>query len=746
MLSFVLAIVAGQGALPVERDAYGVPHVYAPTWDEAFFHAGFSVAEDRLWQMENSRRVARGRMAEAFGAQFAASDREVLRFGYTDEELGKQLAGLSSRVRSAFDAYARGVNAYIEQASKAGKLPEGYEKGGLSHEPWTVLDSAAIAVRTLQLFGRRDPGEIRNWVVYQYLQTQPAKDRALDVLDDFVWHNDPRSPTTIRPEDEPPASVNPRFPKPARSVTVSHLAALPKLTMLDLLPAVRIGMGDETRRIAQAVGAPFKGGSYAAVVGKGRSATGTPLLLSAPQMGHFAPSVVHELSISAPGVAAAGMDIPGVPGIAIGYTPRVGWALTSGVADTDDVFYFPAEGEDGYKYGSESRKLEVIRRTLKTKGRPDETVEARRTHAGPVVLSSKGYVFSRRSASWMRELESLDAMFSLFDVKTPEDLERALSRATMNFNILYAFSDGAVGWRFLGYIPQRAEGFDPRFPLPGVPEAEWKGWIPFAQMPRSENPKSGLVYNWNNKPAPWWPNWDTPAWGRTFRVEALARSLDKPKLSIQDLEIAAWTIARTDFTVPHFLPFVQPALSGEIGRELGDAAKYLASYDGRRVAGSQGATIYGAFVDELRKELFSQHVGSFFNPDLFRMAAQPSVMLNALGGTTELSYLGTRSARDVVRTAFEKAVQDLARRRGEDSALWTHDPGGIAVPDEPPIPYGDRGTYIQLLEMRTVPRGRNVLPPGVAETGPHSRDQAPLARAWMYKPMRIRPSGVSPSR
>ena len=74
----------------ISRDEYGVPHIQASTVSDAFFQAGYAVAQDRLWQMESSRRLARGRLSEVFGKALVNSDREILSTGYTDEELQQQ--------------------------------------------------------------------------------------------------------------------------------------------------------------------------------------------------------------------------------------------------------------------------------------------------------------------------------------------------------------------------------------------------------------------------------------------------------------------------------------------------------------------------------------------------------------------------------------------------------------------------------------------------------------------------------
>jgi penicillin amidase len=519
MLSALALFAAGQATPAIVRDAYGVPHIRAASLEQAFYYAGYAVAQDRLWQMENSRRLARGRMAEVYGRQFLASDQEILRTGYTDEELQAQYDRLAPRTRLAATAYARGVNAWIAEA-KAKGLPEGYAQLGFAPEPWTVLDSAAVGVALLQRFGRGGAGEIRNMALLGYMQARPnAKGREFDLLDDFAFFDDPASPTTVRPEDDPLARNHPSFPLPDRKTTEQHAALLPKANLFELLPGIRIVSREESARVAERVAAPFKTGSYAIVVAPRRSTSGRAMLLSGPQMGFRSPSVVHEMSIQAPGFAVAGMDVPGVPGIVIGHTRDHAWGLTSGVADTDDIFFYPGEGADGYRYGNESRKLQVIRRTLRVKGEPDQTVEVQRTVDGPVVLrsASSGTLFAKRASYWGAEMRSFDAVLSLPWARDANSIERALRGATMSFNFFYATRKGDIGYLYTGRVPVRAPGLDPRLPTPGGPRYAWRGFIPPKQMPRVRKPRSGLIANWNNKPATWCPNSDTPRGVRVFR-------------------------------------------------------------------------------------------------------------------------------------------------------------------------------------------------------------------------------------
>lgn len=739
MLSAAFALALLAQANPIERDAYGVPHVVANSLEEAFYSAGFAVAEDRLWQMENSRRLARGKMAEVFGKAMLDSDKEVIRMGYTDGELQAQLDKLSPKVRTAYREYARGVNAFIDDATRKDELPKGYEANGFRPEPWTELDSAAITIRLFQMFGRGGAGEVRNLALFTYLNTQPVKPKVFDVVDDFLWFQEPSSPTTVLAEDDAGNGGRPQFVIPDRLQTQKALDALPKFALFDLLPGLRLLQHEDSDMLAAMVSAPFKTGSYAVVVGKNRSATGWPLLLGAPQMGFTAPSIVHEISITFPGFSVVGMDVPGVPGVAIGHTDKIAWTVTSGIADTDDIYSFK-DGGSSYAFGNEQEPFESAFVPIKVKGEEDQKIERKRTIWGPVVITSPSAsaVLVRRSSYWGREMESAETFFELATASTADEIEKAADKATMTFNLFYAVNTGDIGYRYLGLVPVRPAGADPRFPIVASPANDWKGFIPVSQMPRVRNPKGGLITNWNNKPVSWWPNYDTPAWGRIFRVDALNNTLPSRQVGIPDLETAAWSIARTDPSFRFFKPHLHKALVDAKLEGLEDEARaYLLAFDGRNFEGSPGASLYAQWVIALREELFMRHVGTLLAPETFRQAIQPSLILNAIEGRTKFDYLAGRKPEEVGLSGFKKAVERM-KPRDVDPALWGYRPGVIQFPGESPVPYSDRGTYIQIVEARRTPRGRNVLPPGVSEDGPHAKDQIPLSRAWTYKPMRFR--------
>src|SRR5882724_5808741 len=70
-----LAVAGLQEPVEVLRDRWGVPHIYAKNADDLFFAQGFVAAQDRLFQLELWRRLARGESAEIYGADAVEADR-----------------------------------------------------------------------------------------------------------------------------------------------------------------------------------------------------------------------------------------------------------------------------------------------------------------------------------------------------------------------------------------------------------------------------------------------------------------------------------------------------------------------------------------------------------------------------------------------------------------------------------------------------------------------------------------------
>ena len=124
------------------RDENGIPHIFAATETDSSFALGFVHAQDRLWQMEFTRRIGAGRLSEIIGRETVETDRFLRTLGLyrLAEQQAEQLTGGAKRV---LDAYVDGVNAYI--VNHRGAWPLEFMLLGFEPEAWKPADSLVWA-------------------------------------------------------------------------------------------------------------------------------------------------------------------------------------------------------------------------------------------------------------------------------------------------------------------------------------------------------------------------------------------------------------------------------------------------------------------------------------------------------------------------------------------------------------------------------------------------------------------------
>jgi len=277
---FTTLMVDGD-AVTIFRDEFGVPHIFALTNSGLFEAYGFTVAEDRLWQLELNRRAARGRLAEILGPSFADPDRVVRVTGYTDAELDAQFVRLTAEEREIFTAYRDGINRYLAEVvarDPLTKLPFEFHVLGISPEPWTVRDSVAFGAFMARQFGEIGGRELKNQALLRTLIEKHGVDDGYAIFNDVRWVNDPDAPVTV-----PSTGATGRRQKfrPGKAVNSAQVHRLSNRWSSDVEA--------EARARWESIGIPTKLGSYAWVVSAAKSAEGFALLYGGPQMGFSAP-------------------------------------------------------------------------------------------------------------------------------------------------------------------------------------------------------------------------------------------------------------------------------------------------------------------------------------------------------------------------------------------------------------------------------------------------------------------------
>src|SRR5579883_683133 len=335
--------VAGLNAtVTIRRDEHGVPHVRAHTEADAWFGMGFAAAQDRLWQMEYDRLRAAGRLAEAAGAVALPADRLARRLDLV-RAARRDLAALSPATRAMFEAYAAGVNAFLER----GRLPLEYALTGIEPEPWEPWHSVAIF-------------KIRH-VLMGVWQTKLAQARLLAAIGPEAY---------ARLDGRPPAGSAVIVP-PSGVVR-----ALVENGAAEIAAAARL-LGF----LAEA-----EAGSNSWAVHGSRTTTGRPVICNDSHRALDVPTVYWQAHVACPAFDVIGATFPGTPGFPhFGHNGRVVWNITHGMADTQDLYIEEFDGEGRCRTPDGWQPCEHRRETITVRGGEPETIDLWRTQHGPVV-------------------------------------------------------------------------------------------------------------------------------------------------------------------------------------------------------------------------------------------------------------------------------------------------------------------------------------------------------------------------
>lgn len=528
------------------RDEFGVPHILAESAEALFEAFGYVVAQDRLTQLELSRRQAQGRLAEILGPKALERDISARRDGYTQAELQQQHFRLRAETRRLIAAYARGINRWMAlvRADRDKRLPRKLWQLGITEpEPWSIYDSLAIGVAVARRFGQRGGEELKN----------------LEELERLGWEeferkyplNDPSAPTTIALND----SGNPSGG--ATDVVLADLGHLPSpcgmvnfacggracLTLSRAGSVATTVRGGFTASISATLpGLPERLGSYAVVVSSGRSASGRAMLLGCPQMGFKGPQPGYEIDLHGGGFDVAGMTFPGVPAVLIGYNKHIAWTVTSGLSDTVDIFIEELNPENPrqYRFGGEWRGFESREEVFRVRGLSEPLRrEVYRSIHGPVfkIDEAKNLACSMKRTFWGEELKSTETFLQIDRAGSLEDFAEAVGSIALSFNLFCAASDGQIGFWHMGKYRIPAPGVDPRLPASGTGQEEWRGFVPRDKLPHIVNPREGLIVNWNNKPSRDWDNGDNIPWVGGHRVSHILDLLrGEERISLDELK------------------------------------------------------------------------------------------------------------------------------------------------------------------------------------------------------------------
>lgn len=578
-----VAVPGTRAPVTVLYDDRAVPHIFAGSEPDAWRALGYVVARDRLFQLEMGTLAASGRLTEVGGRRLLGADREMRGLGMprAAERAWASLAA-GSPARVATEAFADGVNAYIDSMSPA-EVPLEFRLLGISPERWKPVNTFLLLERM-------------GWTLaYENdLARLETRARIGGAATDALFPA--RSP--IQEPIQPNGQTKPRF----------DFAPLPPPGRPDSAAAALLGVLRGIAPSRQAAGGSAEDalGSNNWAVAPRRTAAGAALLAGDPHLELTLPSIWYEAQVTVPGLLDVyGVTIPGAPGIVIGFNRDIAWTFTNTQADVMDWFAETVDdGTHPTRYLLDGEWKPVERRIERYRGPRGAAVAVDTilyTHRGPLRRSGARWL----SVRWT-VLESSAALGSFGAAAKAKSVEE-FRRATDPYdapaqNMLVADRGGHIAIRSTGRFPIRAGDGRGDVVRDGARSTnDWQGYWPLARYPGAEDPAQGYLASANQQPVD--PNvepaylgtaWFSP-W-RALRINALLRAA--PPMT-PDLMMRMQTdpgSARADFFVPVFLG----AARARPGRaECGEGAKLLGEWPRSYTRENTRAVLFEAAMREL---------------------------------------------------------------------------------------------------------------------------------------------------
>ena len=649
---------------PVEilTDRWGVPHIYAKSFDDAFFAQGFQAARDRLWQMDLWRKRGLGEMAKDFGPAYVEGDRMARAFLFRGDMHREWLAYGSDSKRVAED-FVAGVNAFVALTKERPELlPIEFRLLGYEPAKWSAADVVRIRYPglTVNFLSEVDraaaycqggqSGERIDWLRRELVPPiQPVVPKGLDVC---------AIPVAELKRAYTLATASARFSKD----TLKVASGMPSL---DAMYAVR----DDVQTF----------GSNNWTIAPGKTTTGRPILANDPHRPHGAPSLRYISHIVAPEFNVIGAGEPFLPGISIGHNGTIAFGLTWFAMDQEDLYVYELnpQNADEYKYRGRWEPMATATEVLDVKGEPPRTVTLKFTRHGPLLYvdATNNHAYALRTA-WL-EL-GMAPYFGSMDYMRAQNWDQF--RAAMNRwgapgeNQVYADNSGNIGWIPGGLMPIRPN-WDGLFPVPGDGRYEWAGFRDMDELPSEFNPARGYVVtaNENNIPP------EHPAakrgvgyeWGAAARSERLKTIFaSKPRFALDDsLRMQTDTVSVHAQRIVKLVQGMGADVAGGDVR-LSQALQMLRAWDGNESRDSAPAAIFEVWFNKhLRDAVLRQALG-----EAGAKLAQPGDSTRVIMLLEEPGKWMTPEQRDAVMIASLKAALDeIGGKLGDDMHAWRWD-------------------------------------------------------------------------
>ena len=674
----------------VQRDARGIPTITAETSHDLFMAQGYVHAQDRFWEMDFRRHMTAGRLSELFGESQLGADK-FLRSLDWHGIAAQEVASLPKRERAYYEAYAEGVNAYLAERNGGALAFEytvlGLQNRGYKPEPWTPVDSAAW----LKAMAWDLRTNLEDETARALLTQQLDAERMADLYPDYPFDQHPvilaEDPdgSDIASADIPtrtglsePANNRSR-PRAATTTPGSDLQLAGVTQLLSQLDALMPSVGEGI-------------GSNSWVVAGEHTDTGLPLLANDPHLGSSLPSVWHQVQLRCATVTedcpydVSGFSFSGLPGVIIGHNQHVAWGFTNLTTDVADL-YIEKIQDDGYWHDGELRDFVIREETFKVAGGQDVHHEVRSTHHGP-ILSDLEPDFEKitlnppvandddvppgdfaLSLRWTA-LDVTTTPRSIFTLNRTESFadfrQAAYEFAVPGQNLIYADTNGNIGYQAPGKLPIRGAG-DGFLPQPGWDSSyDWQGFIPFDDLPVSYNPDSGYIVTANNAIVTNdYPYFLSRDWDYGYRAARIVEQLEAA-IDTGPVTVEAMSQLHMDTQFPGAAPLQQAYATVEVENDdVQQALGMLADWDGNNDADSAAAAYANVLWNHITRAMTNTQDADIARTDQSRFVEFFTDQL----ADPESTWWG-ESQEKLLADAAGTAYDELVEAQGSDPADW----------------------------------------------------------------------------
>ena len=672
------------GDVEVVRDANGIPQIYADNPSDLFAAQGYVHAQDRFFEMDFRRHVTSGRLSELFGKQALETDKFVRTLGWR-RVAEKELGLLSPTSRQYLDDYARGVNAYLNTHSGSGISLEyavlSLQPGGRNYvpEPWTAADSLAWLKAMAWDLGGNMQEEITRT---KLLAAFPARNIESLYPQYPYGRNDPIMPS---------GSVGPdgRF-------TTAAFASAPRRGMLtqDFLKSLDT-VDKVAKGLPELLGQGDGIGSNAWVVSGEHTTTGKPLLANDPHLGATMPGIWTQVGLHCNNVTkdcpydVSGFSFSGLPGVVIGHNNAISWGFTNLGPDVQDLYLERIDG-DNVLYNNKWRAMATREETFKVAGQDEPVrISVRETRHGPLIsdvgesqrqtgeLAAKQAKYPQAygvALQWtaLNPGRTADALFAINRAQNWTQFRAAAQLFQVpSQNLVYADTDGHIGYQAPGLIPIRNVGRGD-WPVPGWdPRYHWKGYVPFDALPSELDPASGIIVTANQAVVPrTYTYYLTNDWDYGYRSQQIldrikaAGKLDANAMASIQLDTKN---RAAEMLVPYLLRI---AINDEFDKQGQDT---LRNWDFTEPADSAAAAYFNVVWRNLLSLTFHDQLPEGTWPDggsrwfevIHTLLNQPN---SAWWDDTRTPQRESRD--DILREALVDARQEITQKMAREPSNW----------------------------------------------------------------------------